>query len=132
MIDCAVLRLIEQVIDSPLKLQLLLMFCENLRMEGTASQIAQRAYRDIWSTREALQEMTEDGILATGTKGGEPVYRYRPRVEYLEPIVRLCQAYNEPIERDVLQQKVRETASYARYRRGSVGALDMERSRLSV
>jgi hypothetical protein len=117
MIDPMIERFVEHTIDSPIKLQLLLMYYENPRMEGTPSQIAQRIYRDIWSTREALRDLAEDGILSVSSMGGEPVYRYRPRPEHVEPIFRLAQVYNEPLERDQLQRILREVASYAPYRR---------------
>jgi hypothetical protein len=126
MIDSTVQRLLEQAIDSPIKLQLLLMFYENPRMEGTASQIAERIYRDIWSTREALRELAEDGILNTANVVGEVVYRYRPRADCVEPIFRLAQSYNEPLERDQLQRMLREVASYAPYRRASRGGTMFE------
>jgi hypothetical protein len=118
MIDPSVQRLLEQVIDTPVKLQFLLFFYENPRFEGTASQIAERTYRDIWATRQALNEMAEDGLLlAMGN--GDPVYRYVPRADHCEPIFRLAQCYNEPFERDQLQRSLREIASYAPYRRAS-------------
>lgn len=121
MIDSMIQRFLEQVVDSPIKLQLLLMYYENPRMEGTPSQIAERVYRDIWSTREALRELAEDGILATAAGSGEPIYRYRPRAEYSEPIFRLVQSYNEPFERDHVQRLLREVATYAPYRRAAHG-----------
>lgn len=126
MIDSMIQRFLEQVVDSPIKLQLLLMYYENPRMEGTPSQIAERVYRDIWSTREALSELAEEGILAA-VGSTEPVYCYRPRPEHREPIFRLVQCYNEPIERDQLQRTLREIASYAPYRRASQGAFSFDR-----
>jgi hypothetical protein len=117
MVDSAIQRLLEQVIDSPIKLQLCLMFYENRRMEGTASQLANRIYRDIWSAREALRELSEDGILSATSLAGEIVYRYRPSAEYEETLFRLAQSYNEPLERDAIQRALREIASYALYRR---------------
>ncbi len=126
MIDPTIQRLLEQVIDSPIKLQLLLMFYENPRMEGTSSQIAERIYRDIWSAREALRELAEDGILSATSQVGEVVYRYRPRADCVEPIFRLAQSYNEPLERDQLQRLLREVASYAPYRRASRGGIAFE------
>jgi len=119
MIDPTVHRLLEQAIDSPIKLQLFLLYYENPRFEGTASQIADRIYRDIWSTRQALRGLAGDGLLIAS--GSEPVYRYRPRAEYREPILRLVQSYNEPLERDHVQRALREIASYAPYRRASHG-----------
>ena len=126
MIDPMVHRLLEQAIDSPIKLQLFLLYYENPRFEGTASQIADRIYRDIWSTREALRELAEDGLLIASS-GGEPVYRYRPRAEYREPILRLVHSYNEPLERDHVQRAVREIASYASYRRAPHSVLSFDR-----
>ena len=127
MIDPMIQRLLEQTIDSPIKLQLLLMYHDNPRMEGSASQIAQRAYRDIWSTHEALRELAEDGVLNVAG-AGEPVYRYRPRSEHVEPIFRLVQSYNEPLERDQIQRILREVASYAPYRRAAQLGNSFERS----
>lgn len=116
MIDATVQRLLEQAINSPIKLQLLLMFHDNAWMEWSATRIAERIYCDIWSTRAALGELTEDGILInTAVLGGEPLYRYRPCVEHTDAIARLCYCYDEPLERDDVQRLVREVASYARY-----------------
>jgi hypothetical protein len=128
MVDSAVQRLIEHAIDSPIKLQLVLMFCEHRDMKGTSTQIAQRVYRDIWSTRAALRELAEDGILSARLIDGEPVYAYRPRLEHMEAIARLCQAYNEPMERDTLQRMVRDVGLYARFRRDAAGSKEFDRS----
>jgi hypothetical protein len=119
MIDSSIQRLLEQALDSRIKLQLCLLFYENRRLEGTAAQFANRIYCDIWSAREALREMAEDGILNATPLAGEPIYRYRPRQEYVEPIFRLAQAYNEPLERDAIQRALRDIASYATYRRAA-------------
>ena len=129
MIDSAIQRLLEQAIDSSIKLHMLLMYYENPRFEGTASQIAERLYRDIWSTREALSELAQDGILcAVGSS--DPRYCYRPISELRESIFRLVQSYNEPLERDQLQRALREVASYAPYRRASHGAFTFDRQRI--
>jgi hypothetical protein len=119
MLDSSIQRLLEQAIDSPVKLQLCMLFYENARMEGTSAQLANRIYRDIWTTREALREMAEDGILITSSLAGEFVYHYRPRQEYVDAIFRLTQSYNEPLERDAIQKALREVASYAPYRRAA-------------
>lgn len=120
MLDTSIQHLLEQAIDSPTKLQLCLLFYENRRLEGTAAQLANRMYRDIWSTREALREMVEDGILAEVGAGAEPLYRFRPHAERAEAIFRLAQSYNEPFERDQIQRLLRDIASYARYRRANM------------
>lgn len=117
MLDSAIQHLLEQTIDSPIKLQLCLLFYENRQLEGTAAQLANRMYRDIWSTSEALRELADDGILAENALNGEPIYRYRPLAQYTDAIFRLAQSYNEPFERDKIQRVLHDTASYARYLR---------------
>ncbi|MBC8162832.1 MAG: hypothetical protein H7Z42_16605 [Roseiflexaceae bacterium] len=117
MVDLHIKGLIEDVIDSPLKLQLLLHFCEYRGGPTTAPQIAQRMYHDMWSTREALCELAQDGVLIESACPDEPTYSYCPRSELLEPILRLYQIYNEPIEREDVQQLVRDASRYASFRR---------------
>lgn len=117
MIDQSVRLLLEKVIDTPLKLQLVLMFVEHQCLRATAAQVADRIYRDIWSTREALSELARSGILSeTDTKDG-PVYSFCPSCESAESIRRLVKAYNEPLERDMIHRMLREIAGDASYRR---------------
>jgi hypothetical protein len=126
MIDPTILRLLEQAVDTPTKLQLLLLFHENPRLEVTAAQIAQRTYRDIWSTREALRELAEDGVLDAAPGRDEPFYRYRPSVDCVEGIRRLMHSYNEPLERDKLLHTLRQIAGDAPYRRAMRGGVSVE------
>ena len=126
MIDPSVQRLLEQAIDSPIKLQLLLLFYENPRFEGTATQVAGRTYKDIWSTREALRELAEDGLLCASA-ANDPVYNYRPCPDYREPISRLVQCYNEPLEREQLQRVLHEVARNAPFRRATQTGFSFDR-----
>lgn len=121
MVDPMVQQLLENAIDSPVKLQLLLMFAENPRLEATPRAIADRVCRDMWSVAQALQELAEDGVMVrAATANGDPVYRYGPIATYLEPISRLIDGYNDPLERDLLQRSIRDVAAYAPYRRANV------------
>lgn len=117
MLDSSIQHLLEHVVDSPAKLQLCLLFYENRRLEGTASQLANRIYRDIWCTREALRELAEDGLLCESAVNGEQIYRYGPRAEYTDAIFRLVQGYNEPFERDRIQRALHDIDGVARFRR---------------
>lgn len=116
MIDPVLHELIEHTIDSPIKLQLVLLFHENPMMELDVKQASNRIYRDIWSTGDALRELQEDGILAF-VLGDHARYRYAPLPQLTERISKLVQGFNEPIERDLLQRAVRDVADDARYRR---------------
>lgn len=118
MLDPVIQKLLEQAVDTPVKLHLVLVFHENPRLETTASALADRICRDIWSVSEALHELAEDGLMLCATiLHGEPLYRYAPRPELIEPIGRLIRGYDDPIERDTLQRSIRALAAYAPYRR---------------
>jgi hypothetical protein len=110
-------RLLVQAINSPLKLHLVLLFHENPHLEGSARQIVQRIFRDIWSTRAALRELANDGILGVTDSAGEPIYSYRPRTEHRVPIARLVECFNDPFARDQLHARLRELARDTLYRR---------------
>jgi hypothetical protein len=119
MVDPLVQRLLEQAIDSPVKLHLLLLFHENPRLEANARAIAERVCRDIWSVSQALQELAEDRVLLSIPGPGDHVYRYAPAEDLLEPIGRLLRGYDDPMERDKLQRSIRDLARYAPYRRAT-------------
>jgi hypothetical protein len=116
-IDPLIQRLLMQTINSPIKLLLVLVFHENPSLEGSARQITQRIYRDIWSTREALRELADAGILGVSDSADEPVYCYRPRAEHRAPIARLIKRFNDPFARDQIHARLRELARDALYRR---------------
>lgn len=121
MVDPMVQELLEQAIDSPVKLHLFIMFYENPRMEATARAIADRVCRDMWSVSQALSEMSHDGImLISAVSNGEPVYRYDPVQERLESIERLVSRYDDPMERDLLHRSIRDLAAYAIFRHTNV------------
>ncbi|MEF3273515.1 MAG: hypothetical protein K6356_03810 [Chloroflexus sp.] len=118
MIDPHVQRLLENVLDTPTKLHILLMFHEHSRCELTAAAIAERVFRDIWSVQTALEDLTMAGFLSvTNTVGGQPVYRYTPPPEWHEAIRRLVRSYNDPLERDLIQRTIRDLAAFASFRR---------------
>jgi hypothetical protein len=118
MIDQTVLRLIETVIDSPVKLHLLVMFHENQRLEATASAVADRICRDIWSVSEALADLADARVMVqAATAHGEAVYRYGPTPELRPSVERLMHCYNDPMERDLIQRAIRDQADLALFRR---------------
>lgn len=125
MVDPLVQRLLEQAIDSPVKLHLLLLFHENPRLEATPRAIAERVCRDIWSVTQALQELADDRVLLSIPIPGDQKYRYAPAEDLLEPIGRLLRGYDDPLERDKLQRSIRDLARYAPYRRMSAWQIQL-------
>jgi len=114
MADLLVQRLLEQAVDSRTKLQIVLLFHENPRFEATSTILSNRLCRDIWSIRQALQELAEDGILAISrVVGGEEAYSFSPLPEYIVPLRQLVANYDDPVEREDLFRSIRELAGYA-------------------
>ena len=118
MVDSEVQTLLEQAIDTPCKLHLLLIFHENSHLDATPLQLAQRSCRDIWSVTQALSELAEDGVLSANNTD-DLRYRYMPRSDKIEAIRRLVHSYDDPLERDRIQSSIRELASYAPFYRSS-------------
>lgn len=119
MIDAQVEQLLRQAVDTPTKLHVLLIFHEHSGLEETAYEVAERTCRDIWSIRQALFELAEDGILQISQTVGDPTYSYRPCREYVEPIRDLMKGYNDPLQRNKLHRSIRELASFAAFRRSA-------------
>ena len=113
MVDSAVKLLLEQTIDTPCKLHLLLIFNDNPRLVATPRQLAERSCRDIWSVTQALHELAESGVLSFVGSSSERSYRYTPRPDQVEAIRKLVRGYDDPFQRDWIQSSVRELESYA-------------------
>ncbi|NJN66431.1 MAG: hypothetical protein HC884_06805 [Chloroflexaceae bacterium] len=112
--------LLERAIDSRTKLYILLIFSESPHLEATPAMIVERCCRDIWSVRQALKELAEDGVLAVSRSvGGEPFYCFQPRPEYAKPIEALIRSYDDPYEREVLLRSIHDLSGYAVLRHAS-------------
>jgi hypothetical protein len=116
MMTSSVHLLLERAIDTPVKLQCVISFAQRTLSRGTTAQIAARISRDIWSTKQSLEELTEVGILTTLPFDGEPVYEYAPKRYLEEALALLVEAYNDPLRRVEVHDYVRELALYAPYR----------------
>lgn len=117
MADLNIQSLLERAIDTHTKLHLLLIFYENSRLEATPETLAERCCRDIWSVRQALQEMAEDGVItASRTVGGETVYSFHPAAEFVAPIKHLMRSYDNPVEREEILSSIHELSGYAAIR----------------
>ncbi len=118
MIDMHVQQLLKHAVDTPIKLHLLLIFHEHAIAETTSAHMSERACRDIWSVKQALDELAEDGILQIlRTNGDQPHYRYHPSPDYLRAIHVLIDQYYDPLERNELHRSLRELAPYVSLRR---------------
>ena len=115
-IDPLIQHLLTQTINSPIKLHLLLLFHENPQIVGSAHQIIQRIFYDIWSTQDALRELADEGILGVSDRAGELVYSYQPRTEHRLAITRLVERFDDPFARDQIHGLLREIIGVANRR----------------
>jgi hypothetical protein len=126
MIDRQVQQLLQQAVDTPVKLHLVVIFYEHPVLQVTPAWMAQHTCRDIWSVTEALLELAEDGILEVSQVAGELTYCYRPHPEYIQPIATLIRDYNDPLARKTLRRSLQDVAPHALLRRS--GALQRRSS----
>lgn len=108
MVDAQMRRFLEQHVDSLAKLHIVLLFAERSLSCGTASAIAQRTARDIWSVGEALEGLTESGILERANASHDPIYCYNVLTSYESQIRRLQKQYEDPHTRDAIHRFVRD------------------------
>lgn len=113
MIDLQVHTFLKMVVNSKVKLQFLLLFYENPRMQTTASALAQHCCVDIWSAEEALRELADSGILQVARSvGGKPSYSYSPFPEFVAGIDALMRSYDDPMRRGSVLDTIREIAEF--------------------
>lgn len=113
MLDPQVTRLLETAVNTSCKLAIMLKFLEQTTLSITASELAARVCRDIWSVEAALQELTEDGILCCREKR----YVCKACTELAEQLQRLGDIYAHPLQRNELQHLLRDLERYAPYRK---------------
>jgi hypothetical protein len=120
MLDTRLQHLLRSVVDSPVKLHILLTLHSQVQEHISAEQLSERLCRDVWSVSQALREMAEDGLLEVlNIAGSSPVYRFQPRPEYIVPINDLINSYDDPIARSMIYHTLREMSGYTAARRAS-------------
>ncbi|GAC1383896.1 MAG: hypothetical protein NVSMB42_01180 [Herpetosiphon sp.] len=112
MVDCLVLRLLEEAINSPGKLALALLFADSPQVELTLKQLAQRLCRDPWAIDASINGLLRSNILES--HNGK--YRISKQSPWASAIAALRVDYDDPFRRDDINTRVREIERYAPYR----------------
>jgi hypothetical protein len=99
-------QLLDTIITTPIKLQLLLLFVDFRGTHGSVSDIVGRIFRDPWITEASLKELSDDGILSVDDSSGQSIYRYQPRSCYIPLIARLATDFNDPLARDAIYRRL--------------------------
>lgn len=113
MLDPQVTQLLETGINTSCKLAIMLKFLEQSTLSLSASELAARVCRDIWSVQAALEELAEDGLLYCV----ERRYSCKACAELATQLQLLGDTYAHPLQRNELQRLLRDLESYAPYRK---------------
>ncbi|HNP70459.1 MAG TPA: hypothetical protein PLO33_01940 [Kouleothrix sp.] len=104
-----------RLIDSRLKLHLLLQFLIHPGLAATATTLGERVRENPWALAEALEELADAGLLAS--HGGDTaIYQLGERPEFLLPVSLLAEAFNDPFRREAIYALVKEAHHERQFR----------------
>ncbi|HET9221942.1 MAG TPA: hypothetical protein VFO07_05525 [Roseiflexaceae bacterium] len=104
------------LVDSPLKLQLLLMFYRHPRLCGEAGCLNDWLHASPWAIEEALDALAETDLLVRIEQHGRILYRLEQNT-WLSPWLHaLAHCYDDPLRRDQVYTLVREADRERQFR----------------
>ena len=95
------------LVDSPLKLHLLLLFYRNPRLSSTAERLSEWLRECPWGIEAAVEALADAGFLARVAQRGRLQYRLEPSGEWWTLLERLATYYDDPLRRDDVYVRVR-------------------------
>jgi hypothetical protein len=95
------------LIDSPLKLHLMLLLYRNPSWVGAAVRLSEWLHESPWSVEEALEGLGDAGLLSRDDARGVIYYRLAHGHEHWAFLERLVSCYEDPLQRDKVYQQVR-------------------------
>src|SRR5215470_15065734 len=88
------------LIDSPLKLQLVLLFCRHPHLRSDAGCLTNWLRESPWALEEALDALARAGILAHIEQLGRTLYHLELSTDTWPQLARLALCYDDPLQRD--------------------------------
>jgi len=104
------------LIDSSLKLQLLLLFYRHPRLYGEAHRLIDWLHESPWAIEEALDALATTGLIARSEQQGRTMYRLELNTALWPQLDRLAICYDDPFRRDEIYMLVREANRERRFR----------------
>jgi hypothetical protein len=102
-----------RLLDSRLKLHLLLQFLIHSRLATTAATLSERLRENPWAVAEALAELAEQNLLTSAMIQGLLIYQLGSDIMHLAGFERLMEDFNDPQKRDQIHDLV-HTAHWER------------------
>lgn len=109
------LLITDGVIDSELKLHLMLLFAEQRPRTGAAT-LGSRLGRSPWAIGEALAALVASGLLTRWRESGELMYTLSEDVVWLPLLRQLLAIYADPTRREAVYACTRHASSERQYR----------------
>lgn len=96
-----------RLLDSPLKLHIVLQFLIHAQLATSAATLSDRLRENPWAVAEALAELAEQNLLASGVSQGKLIYRLGSDILHLARLALLLEDFNDPLKRDQIHALVR-------------------------
>jgi hypothetical protein len=90
------------LIDTPLKLQVVLLFCRNPSWSGASERVSEWLRESPWAVEEALEALFVTGLLERGMQQNLTEYRLNPSSEHWPWLARLVRCFEDPLQRDLI------------------------------
>jgi len=104
------------LIDTPLKLQLLLLFYRNPRYCGDARSLSEWLHEGPWAVKESLDALSESGFLGCVESGSGTAYRLEPSLEHWGTLEQLVTYYDDPLRRDQIYELLHQADHERQFR----------------
>lgn len=103
------------MIDTSLKLQLLLRFYQHTRLCSDVLSISEWLREPPWEVGEALDALAGIGFLTRIEGPRSTHYRLDPSLEVWEVLEQLARAYDDPLQRDAIHTALRHANDERRF-----------------
>src|SRR5262245_9726108 len=104
------------LIDSPLKLQLFLLFYRHPRLCGEARRLTDWLHESPWAIEEALEALAAIGLIARVEQQERTLYRLELNTALWPRLDRLVICYDDPLRREDVYRLVREADRERQFR----------------
>lgn len=105
------------LIDTSLKLRLMLLLYEHPRWLGTAANLSEWLRESPWAVEEAVEALADTGLLGRcNPHGGAIRYRLEPARDQWRFLQQLVSCFADPLARDTIYQQVRTADAERQFR----------------
>jgi hypothetical protein len=105
-----------RLLDSRLKLHIVLQFLIHAQLATSAATLSDRLRENPWAVAEALAELADQNLLASALSQGKLIYRLGFDRVHLARLALLLEDFNDPLKRDQIHALVRSANRERQFR----------------